>query len=405
MRIALVIPSVNWTQGVPHAVAALARALSNEHEVHLVAGAYDIPDLNGVVLHKIPTLPLGITAFHATFVVNMYLRRALGSIAPGHDFDIVHGAGYTCPFANVVTAHFCQAREQRLLGNGTPGRTSKSWRQGIRDWDYRFYSGLSSIMEHRYYSTSPPKVVIAISQSVKDDLIQEFGIPREKVVIIPNGVDTKRFHPANRLLYRQLLRRHLGLDESDTVALFIGNSWERKGLGPAIEAVRAIANPKLKLVVVGAGDPSAYCSSQELSNTHHRVVFVNGLEPQIERYYAAADFLLFPTTYEPFGLVALEAMASGLPVIVSATAGVAEHMTDGETGLLLYNPTDLGELRDKIELLLSDADLRMGLATRGRLLAEKFTWDSVAALTLDAYHLALGNGGVVQRERQPVKSA
>ena len=387
MRIALVIPSVNWVEGVPHYTAALGRALSLDHEVHLVAGKFDPSSIEGCTFHKIPVLNGSITLFHATFVTNMYLRRALRSLAPGSDFDIVHGAGFTCPAANVVTCHFIQAREQRLLGYGT---SAKNWLRNVKSWDYCLYSAFSSFMERRYNrSLRSKKVVIAISQNVKEDLTREFGIPDERIVVIPNGVDTERFHPLNRVVYRHQVRRDLGLEDEDIVALFVGNSWQRKGLQLAIDALRSIPNPKLKLLVVGAGDPLLYCSPKELSDPDRRVVFLSRMEPQIERYYAAADLLLFPTLYEPFGLVVLEALASGLPVVVSATAGVAEHITDRETGLLLSNPGDASEIRAKLELLLEDSDLRERIALQGRLVAEKLTWDRIASLTLEAYQMAL----------------
>jgi hypothetical protein len=121
MRIALVSPSVNHVEGVPHCVAALGQARSDDHEVHLFAGSFDDTDYGGVSYHKVPALPWGVTSFHATFMATMYLRHALKSVVPGRGFDIVHGAGYTCPYANVVTAHFCQFREQRLLAGADEG--------------------------------------------------------------------------------------------------------------------------------------------------------------------------------------------------------------------------------------------------------------------------------------------
>ena len=225
--------------------------------------------------------------------------------------------------------------------------------------------------------------------SLRVHAVREFSVPSERIVIIPNGVDTERFDPTNRLLYRQDVRFQLGLDNEDVVAIFVGNSWERKGLRTALKAVLAISNPHLKLLVVGTGDPSDYAVPQEPEDHHPRVIFVNRLEPQIERYYAAADLLIFPTLYEPFGLVVLEAMASGLPVIVSATAGVSDHITEGETGLLVNDPADPDELKGKLELLMSNGFLREKLAFEGRHLAEKFTWNHIAALTGEAYQLAL----------------
>jgi len=119
-----------------------------------------------------------------------------------------------------------------------------------------------------------------------------------------------------------------------------------------------------------------------------RIIFVPH-SSNLWEYYAASDIFVFPTIYEPFGLVIVEAMASGLPVITSRVAGAAALIIDGVNGLLLRASSDVNGLAAKIELLLSNAELRKTMGERARETAEKFSWDQVAQKTLEVYNTVL----------------
>jgi len=119
-----------------------------------------------------------------------------------------------------------------------------------------------------------------------------------------------------------------------------------------------------------------------------RIIFVPH-SSNLWEYYAASDIFVLPTIYEPFGLVIVEAMASGLPVITSRVAGAADLITDGVNGLLLRAPSDVHGLAAKIELLLSNAGLRKAMGERARETAEKSSWDQVAQKTLKVYNTVL----------------
>ena len=115
-----------------------------------------------------------------------------------------------------------------------------------------------------------------------------------------------------------------------------------------------------------------------------RVIFA-GFVPEIKDYYAASDIFVFPTRYEPFGLVITEAMASGLPVITSEIAGAAEIMTDGRDAILLKDPTDSSEIAEAIRTLVDDDKLRASMGANARRTAEKYSWDEVARKTMEVY--------------------
>ena len=393
VRIAFLSPSVGWTQGVAHYVAALSTGLACGHDVHVFAGSVEAGEFAGVQVHKVPVLPWGVTALHASFLTALpfsYLRQAQ---VRGGKFDIVHGQGTFSPSANIVTAHFIESSKRRLLA-GLPARENRrSLRSRVKRWDSSIYDLMMARLERHSRHTLAPKLAIAISLNVKEDLLREFDIPVEQVVVIPNGVDVDRFHPSNRVRHRGPVRRELGIVGEDIVALFVGGDWERKGLSTCVQAVRSYPDDRLKLLVVGDGDPAGFVADDETHGANRRFMFISRRDPNVERYFAAADLLLCPSRYEPFGLVILEALASGLPVVTSAHAGASEYITHGATGLLLQDPTDPAEVVAALGLLLDTPDLSERLARDGRRLAMQFTWQRIASRTEEAYQSALDLAG------------
>jgi len=154
-----------------------------------------------------------------------------------------------------------------------------------------------------------------------------------------------------------------------------------------------LPKPDVELFIVGSGDEKFYGQLAELKEVRERIIFVTH-RINIWEYYAASDIFVFPTIYEPFGLVIVEAMAGGLPVITSRSAGAADFITDGVDGLLLSDPGNINDLVAKIELLLSNAKLRKTMGEHARKTAEKLSWDQIAQKTLEVYN------NVLKRERR-----
>jgi D-inositol-3-phosphate glycosyltransferase len=192
----------------------------------------------------------------------------------------------------------------------------------------------------------------------------------ERVVEIPNGVDTERFHP--RIKDPELMERY-GL-AGKTVALFVGNLQPFKRLDLLIDAIGAIDNPDLVLMVVGGGyGENRYKAQVRDLGIGHRVVFAGprGPEEDLPAHYALGDFLVLPSTHsESFGLVVLEAMASGKPVVVSSLPGPAALVEEGRDGLIA-RAGDLRDLSVKIEELVYNRERReaMGKKAREKVLA------------------------------------
>ncbi len=220
------------------------------------------------------------------------------------------------------------------------------------------------------------KTYIAISHGIKRELESEYGL--DKIAVVHHGVDSKKFRPADQATKEQL-RRKLGIEvKEETLLLYVG-TYERKGLATLIEGLSLLpaeVSRTLRLVAVGAGDQEKF---RALARAKGVSSLVQLIPPQknIEEYFRAADAFVFPTAYEPFGLVILEAMACGLACVVSRAAGAAELIRHGENGWLLDDAGNAAELAELLRVLESKAQVRSAAAA-ARITAEQRSWAQVA---------------------------
>jgi UDP-glucose:(heptosyl)LPS alpha-1,3-glucosyltransferase len=191
------------------------------------------------------------------------------------------------------------------------------------------------------------------------------------VSVIPNGVDAEQFSPD--WAARDATREKLGIDAGDPVAVFVGGDWERKGLGPAIEGV-GLARA-WQLIVVGEGNRPGYQALSQGAGAAGRVHFVGGTNDAAP-YYAAADVFLFPTAYEAFALVTLEAAASGLALLVSRVNGAEDILVADHNGWFIDRDADMIAQRLRA---LEDEEVREAMGSAARVQSARFSWDHVVA--------------------------
>lgn len=178
--------------------------------------------------------------------------------------------------------------------------------------------------------------VIANSNMVKEEIVRFHRYPRDRIVVIPNGVPVELFQPDAK--DRTKAREHLRLRTEDVAVLFAGTGWERKGLRFAVEAVERCGEPLL-LLVTGRGDERKFVSD--------RTRFL-GVVHEMPALYAAADIFLLPTIYDPFSNACLEALASGLPVITTRANGFSEIIDSGTHGTVIGDPRNVEEICEAI---------------------------------------------------------
>lgn len=231
-------------------------------------------------------------------------------------------------------------------------------------------------LERDYFTRHRPRTVLCTSQREIDDLARLYAVPREVMHVVPNGFDGARFHPDGRRAHRAVMRDRLGLAGSDISLLFVANELHRKGFGVLLDALAQVADDRLRIDVVGRAPLDLYQRQIGRLGLTDRVLS-HGATPDVERFYAAADLLVLPTQYEPFGLVIVEALASGLPVITTRLAGAAPAVVRG-TGLLQEDPDDAHELASLLAQAL-EPDVLEQWSAASPAAAAPYEWAAVLA--------------------------
>jgi starch synthase len=228
--------------------------------------------------------------------------------------------------------------------------------------------------------------VIAVSGQMRADILAHFRVDPERVVVIHNGVDAEAFRRTER---REALARY-GVREP--YVLFVGRISEQKGIFPLLEAVRALPDEVSLVLCASSPDtPELLARLEAAVAGRPRVRWINAMLPvaEIVELYSHAAVFVCPSIYEPFGLINLEAMACGTPVVATRVGGIPEVVVDGETGWLVP-PGDEAALARALHGALADPARarRMGEAGRRRVEAH-FSWDRIAERTLAVYRDAI----------------
>jgi D-inositol-3-phosphate glycosyltransferase len=233
--------------------------------------------------------------------------------------------------------------------------------------------------------------MIVATEREKRNIIKFYNASREKIAVVPCGVNLNLFKPLNKRATRALLR----FDPDETIILYVGRFDPIKGLDSLLEAMRCLKHhKKLQLVIVG-GDGYKSSASRSLRKLTKKlgikdmVRFVGRVDQHIlPQYYSAADVLVVPSHYESFSLVALEAMACGTPVIATPVGAIDNIIFEFNNGHIVLNNSP-GSLAGGIELFLSEDRSSFFSATKIRETALKFDWSNVAASIMDQYTVLL----------------
>jgi UDP-glucose:(heptosyl)LPS alpha-1,3-glucosyltransferase len=294
----------------------------------------------------------------------------LGTLLDRRAYDIVHVHDGQGLHADVITCHGCAAAwfEVARRDVGFP----KSLLSRI------YPPHVSSILWERFAFTRSEAPVIAVSGRTGAELTRYLSIDPARIHVIHNGINTVRFRPPeSRAGARAQVEAVVRARRDDAVVLlFVGYSFRRKGLAQVIRAMAAVDDPRLELWVAGGDDPALYERLAAELGVGERVSFL-GHRSDVVGLMQAADAFVMPASYEPFGLVLLEALACGTPVITSANAGVAELMTDGREGYTIEDPSDSAELAGALTRLLERSGQWPELSSAARALALEWDWDSI----------------------------
>jgi len=362
MRIALTILHARRHRASRYIGEVVPHFLDAGHEVHLLANRWDALDPR-VVIHKLPAPTANFKLQELGFTA----AATLAHLRDSFDVTMAQPTRYLTP--NVGYLQFVYA----------------SWTK----WSDQTSLLSRAVVALERHNVKRARTLIVMSDLIKREVQHFYGVPDERISIVRSGVDLQKFSPSNRIRWREPIRRELGIGDEPLI-LMVGNPYHRKGLIAAVDALPRI--PDARLLVVGrehagsaGGLRQTYINQAAKLGVADRLLF-HDITPDVEHYMAAADIFLLPTLYEPFGLVVLEAMAAGLPAVVSGTdrCGAAELITDGIDGLLLKDATDHSEIATKVNWLLQN-DMLARMGSRAAAVTKDYTWKRTAEQMLGVF--------------------
>lgn len=309
------------------------------------------------------------------------------------DADVIHCHTWYTHLAGIFSRELLQVP---LILTTHSLETHRTWK--VEQLGNGYF--LSRWIENHAYNTADG--VIAVSQQMKTDVVEAYGIDQKKVTVIHNGIDPEFYKPT----FDSDLLVEYGINPEIPFVLFVGRITRQKGISQLIAAAQYFNKNCQIVLCAGAPDTPEIAKEAEdlianLKQKREGIILISEMLPRekIKILYSHARVFACPSLYEPFGIINLEAMSCETPVVGSAIGGIPEIIVEGKTGYLIdlesvsrtdFNPKNPDEFQQhfaqKINLLLDDEDLAnaMGKAGRKRVL-EKFSWESIAKTTYNYY--------------------
>ncbi len=344
MKVALSFPDCHRRGGVERVLVECLNFMAQRgHETHAFASEWDHAALRSEIFRH----DVSSRAFLAAGRVNRFRRASAEAIAKLRP-DVAGSFGVAAAPGSVV---WMQSVHAAWIDISKRTRSARGrFRQRLNPFHPMILRAEKQLLTGRNY-----RRLIALTPQVRDDLIQFYDVSAKDVDILPNGFSKAEFNSNQRQRDRAEMRRRLAFSNEAKVIVFVANESERKGLPQLLHAVAMLNDPALHVLAVGRFDPAPVL---KLANSlglggHLRLP---GASAQVAQYYAAADIFALPTQYEAWGLVIIEALACGLPVLTSRLAGAAVAVQENVTGELLDEPRDEKEIAAKLTALLGRLD-------------------------------------------------
>ena len=369
--------------GIARHCLGLSKALAKlGHEVYVITlefpGTPLFEDVDGVKVHRV-LIELGHPNFIVwTFIFNHFMEKKVAELSRSVKFDIIHIHDWLTAEAGVSSKHFLNKSLVSTVHSTEVGRS-----QGLHNPDSFLIDGIE------WWMTYEAKRVIVCSNSVKWELESHFNLPHDKVTVIPNGVEISNF---NLNINREEVKRRYGIKPNERIVLFIGRLVPQKGVDTLIKAVPLIIQRHRDAKILIAGDGWSRTYLEELAKSmglgdHVRFLgFISDWE--LADLMVAADALVVPSVYEPFGIVALEGMAAGTPVVATNIGGLSEIIEHDKTGVLVY-PRNPESIAWGVNRVLSDRKYADWLVRNARKkVLEDYSWEEIAKRTVEVYESA-----------------
>ncbi len=371
------------------------RLIKDGHEVTVVTYRDgNVPyfeDDNGVQVYRVDNFMIQPNNFiDWVMQLNFNMIAKTGEIiAKEGNFDVIHAHDWLVAYAAKTLKTSYNTPIVSTIHATEAGRNS-----GIREQQQKY------INDTEWMLTYESSEVIVNSNYMKNELQRLFGLPFEKINVVPNGVSPSNFTVSER---DYDFRRKYAMD-NEKIILFMGRLVYEKGIQHLISAMPKILNNyhDAKLIVAGKGGMLGELQNEVNSlGLGNKVYFTGQLSPkQVQKMYKCADIAVFPSTYEPFGIVAIEAMLSGVPTVVTDIGGLNEIVDHGVTGMKSY-AGNANSLADSILALLFDHKLCDTIVKNAKQeVKTKYNWTKIAQDTHFTYQKAICETMAERQARQ-----
>lgn len=376
----------------PQSVGGLARHVKDlslalgelGNEVHILTrGAEEAPfyeEKQGIHIHRVYSLPLQNPDFmHWVSQLNFALIEKGIEILHNNEFDIIHGHDWLVAYAARVLKH-----SYKLPLVATIHATEAGRNHGLHSPLQNFIHSIEWFLGYESWK------VIVCSKHMEGEVKGLFGLPQDKIVRIPNGVYVKQFAELDQFNHNQNRESLTSVvKDNEKILFFVGRLVREKGVHILIDSLPLLLQefPEIKLIVAGTGPMEGQLKHQvKRMGLEHKVHFTGYIDDLLlKQLYKGSDIAVFPSLYEPFGIVVLEAMASATPVIVSDTGGLSEIVSHGKNGLK-FIPGNANSLADQIKAILRDEKFAQRLAaTASENVINEYDWSSIARKTHTVY--------------------
>lgn len=365
--------------GIASHCAGLAEALvKNGVETHVVTlefpGASAFEDYKGIKIHRAQ-----ISVGHPNFMTwillfNHFLEKKIAELSHTSSFDLVHIHDWLVAPAGIAAKFFLG---KPLL---TTLHSTENGRSGLHTPDAYMIDGVE------WWSAYEAKKIIVTSNSMKHEVCGHFHVPWEKVDIIPNGIDVSKFDVN---VDRNAVRSRFGVAPHEKLILYVGRLVPQKGVEYLIHAAPMIVSRyhDTRFIIVGEGWMRDYL--QGLANASGygwKINFTGFLpDPEMVALMKSADVLVVPSIYEPFGIVPLEGMAAGVPVVASQVGGMAEIIEHDKTGVYVYPRSPESIAWGVTHLLFNQSHAQWIVQNALNAARNIYSWDAIAKKTLQVY--------------------
>ncbi|WP_336339248.1 glycosyltransferase family 4 protein [Haloarcula brevis] len=338
------------------------------HEVDVYTQWVDDPneeiDIHeNVTVHRITKARKKLVTFE-TLYFSFKARRTIDF----SQYDIVHGT--LTPASTILVTPFNDIEPPVVLtGHGTSiGETKSVALETPADYLLKFFFyPMNVVMD--YLAGRYADGIISISDHAQEELIRRYGFSEKKVQMIPHGVNTDKFQPQEET--------HPAVSPEKTTLLYVGRIGPRKGIDLALKSLSEIKDAEIEFLIAGTGRHKDHleetAESLDVAEQTRFLGYVS--EDELPELYSSADVFVLPSLYEGFGLVLLEAMASGTPVIGTDVGGIPTAVDDGTTGLLVNR--NVPSLTTAINRIVQNEDYRKELSQNAIEKAEDTSWDSI----------------------------